>query len=175
MQVIEPTDRIGARDARPYSSIRNHAFFEGVDFESLYLATPPSIQEFIPESSRRPDPCWSRLKNQEAGADRLNRLMLEDGGAHSDEDEDHRTVTEKTMMGEAKRSKNIVNLTDEERQAHLDEQGKSNKFHRFVEGNLIIKQGKDSEICSFSNLKALFSQAFLTRRKACGPDGECSC
>ena len=86
LQVIEPTDRIGARDARPYSSIRNHAFFEGVDFESLYLATPPSIQEFIPESSRRPDPCWSRLKNQEAGADRLNRLMLEDGGAHSDDD-----------------------------------------------------------------------------------------
>ena len=159
LQVIEPTARIGARDARPYSSIRQHAFFDGVDFETLPLATPPSIQEFIPEGSTRPDPCWSRLKASEPGADRLNRLMLEDSSYdhHSDEEEGPvgtRNVTDRTMMGSAergsKRRKNIVNLTDEERQDLLEEQTKSNEFHRFVEGNLIIKQGEQYEKCALT-------------------------
>ncbi len=35
----------------------------------------------------------------------------------------------------------IVDLTDEERRKRLDEQIRSNRYHRFVEGNLILKQG----------------------------------
>lgn len=32
-------------------------------------------------------------------------------------------------------------LTDDERKIRLEEQIKSNEYHRFVEGNLILKQG----------------------------------
>ncbi len=35
----------------------------------------------------------------------------------------------------------IVDLTDEERRRRLEEQMRCNKFHRFVGGNLILKQG----------------------------------
>lgn len=37
--------------------------------------------------------------------------------------------------------RNIVDLSDEERAKLLEDQIKNNKYHRFVENNLIIKQG----------------------------------
>ena len=44
-----------------------------------------------------------------------------------------------------KKRRNIVNLSDEERENLLAEQKKTNKYHKFVEGNLIIKQGRDDD------------------------------
>ena len=37
--------------------------------------------------------------------------------------------------------KPLVSLNDEERARKLKEQTASNEFHRFVDGNLILKQG----------------------------------
>ena len=75
--VIEPSDRLGARDGVPYESIRAHSFFKGLDFDTLASSTPPSISEFIPKE-RRTDPIWEREPNIEPGAGRIGRLMLEE-------------------------------------------------------------------------------------------------
>ncbi len=40
-----------------------------------------------------------------------------------------------------RKRKNVFNLSDDERRRLLEEQTRKNKFHKFVEGNLIIKQG----------------------------------
>ena len=42
---------------------------------------------------------------------------------------------------ERQRKRNIVNLSDEERRKRLEDQVRHNKYHRFVDGNLILKQG----------------------------------
>ena len=40
--VLKPESRLGATDSRPgYSSIKGHPFFQGVDFPTLHLSTPP--------------------------------------------------------------------------------------------------------------------------------------
>jgi serine/threonine protein kinase len=84
--VIEPSDRIGAKDETPYLSIRSHPFFHGVgDFDTLYKATPPcgSLNTAAPQQ----DPCWTKQPNLEPGAGNLTRLMLEDGDDHGDSDD----------------------------------------------------------------------------------------
>ena len=40
-QVIDSKERLGAQDFGGYPSIRSHPFFESVDFETLYMTTPP--------------------------------------------------------------------------------------------------------------------------------------
>lgn len=67
--VIEPSERIGARDAKPYESIRKHPFFSRVDFDSLLEAIPPAVKPFVSEEDK-PDPVWSRNPDIKPGAER---------------------------------------------------------------------------------------------------------
>ena len=45
--VIEPKDRIGAKDKTYYTSIRGHAFFQGLDFEKLHQSIPTYLETFV--------------------------------------------------------------------------------------------------------------------------------
>lgn len=40
--VINPTERIGAKDKKRYTSIRQHPFYENLNFDSLQTTSPPS-------------------------------------------------------------------------------------------------------------------------------------
>lgn len=42
---LKPLDRIGATDSKSelYKSIRSHEFFSGIDFDTLFTSTPPSL------------------------------------------------------------------------------------------------------------------------------------
>lgn len=143
--VIEPMDRIGAKDTTFYSSIRAHPFFEGLDFDNLPNSTPPSIAPFVPEQDTQ-DEVWTKSPDIKPGVERLNRLLIEG------DDEEREKVTflvENALNSGAvndevnqNQKRNIVDLSDQERTTLLEEQRKNNKYHRFVEGNLIIKQGK---------------------------------
>eukprot|EP00094_Tigriopus_californicus_P012740 TCALIF_12315-PA protein Name:"Similar to Pdpk1 3-phosphoinositide-dependent protein kinase 1 (Rattus norvegicus)" AED:0.07 eAED:0.07 QI:0/0/0/0.75/0.33/0.25/4/0/623 len=152
--VIAPTERLGALDAVYYQSIRAHPFFMGLDFESLHEATPPALAPFLPRADE-PDSCWRRNPAMKPGVGDLARLQIDTPGSSDDELEravlrpisssDSTSISSMTMLesggGGKGRGKNIVNITDEERRRLLDDQSRTNKFHRFVEGNLIIKQG----------------------------------
>lgn len=141
--VIEPSDRLGAKDATFYTSIRGHLFFQGLNFDKLHESTPPSIAPFLPKENN-PDPCWTKNPNMKPGADRLNRLLIED-------DEEEQEKLNHMLQGaiganqihdsSEPHRRNIVDLSDEERAKLLEDQIKNNKYHRFVENNLIIKQG----------------------------------
>ena len=148
---IEPQLRLGAKDSTRYSSLRTHSFFEGVDFAALPDSTPPAISEFIPKEDR-PDSCWERDPNMEPGPGRIPKLLI---GADGDEELDD--VLQKlrnnegvnspsksgaSSQGQKKQQRNLANLSPRQREELLEEQTKSNKFHKFVEGNLILKQGK---------------------------------
>jgi len=157
--VIEPSDRIGARDSAPYSSIRSHPFFEGRDFERLHDETPPCAAPFLPPPGEtlRQDACWTRGEEIAPGAGNLTRLLLDDDDGQDAVDArtggNGNAANELRLLGidssqqvesaavQEQRNRNIVNLSDEERRTRLEEQIKTNKFHQFVRGNLILKQG----------------------------------
>ena len=82
--VIEPGDRLGARDRKSYDSLKSHPFFRGVDFDTLPDTTPPALTE-MPEliDGDGPDPCWAREPDAKPGAGRLPMLMLRDAGCDS--------------------------------------------------------------------------------------------
>ena len=144
--VIDPDGRLGAKDSTYYTSIRAHPFFDGLDFSTLHEATPPTIKEFVPAESL-PDPVWTRNPNLEPGAENLARLQLDEA---SDIDDELNHAIMRPISGSdsqsisslSERRKNIANLSEKERREYLEEQAKNNKFHKFVEGNLIIKQGE---------------------------------
>lgn len=52
----------------------------------------------------------------------------------------HVDSQEEAELERQKRS-NIIHLTDDERRELMEEQCQKNKYHKFVEGNLIIKEG----------------------------------
>ncbi len=206
--VIEPSERLGAKDKvgpsdfallfqnlsltfelqTPYTSIRAHPFFTGMDFDRLsdpsYL--PASVahhcglatgggsngsggstggrggQSQSSSSVPAEDPCWARKPSLQPGAANLARLMLEDAAEEEAELDkalgEVSTIAElpatpsspqasssssssSSRPGSSRRGHVIPDLTDEERRRRLDEQIRNNKFHRFVEGNLILKQG----------------------------------
>lgn len=52
---------------------------------------------------------------------------------------------------EQQKRRNIVNLSDDERANLLEEQIRTNKYHKFVQGNMIIKQGEPNIHINRSN------------------------
>jgi len=182
--VIEPRERLGARDNVYYTSLREHSFFRGVDFEKLPDSTPSTLAPFLPSLQPNGEPeadaCWSRMPaNSRPGASGILRLMVENEGP----DEDYElmpthdlpplgssqnssrstTLTERPDNGlieqdltrDSNNSSTRINKTkkpnqskvpklyisEEERQKLLAHQEATNEYHRFVEGNLILKQG----------------------------------
>lgn len=46
--VLDPCERIGAKDKDRYNSIRSHSFFVGIDWERLHQQEPPKIYPYLP-------------------------------------------------------------------------------------------------------------------------------
>ncbi|XP_076672178.1 phosphoinositide-dependent kinase 1 isoform X3 [Andrena cerasifolii] len=162
--VLEPTERLGARDEHGagYPSIRAHPFFEGVDFETLHEQTPPPIYPYLPGTSEHEE-----LRSQyrvpdhlEPGLDdkQLTRLLglgivgNDDDSSSSEEAPAEREKTNARTTIPAREKKqlrrrttivddgNITDLRPDEIKSRLEKQ-RANQWDVFVEGNLILKQG----------------------------------
>ncbi|MCP6508632.1 hypothetical protein NL478_28110, partial [Klebsiella pneumoniae] len=48
---LDPNERLGARDARRYTSIRSHPFYDGLDFDTLHATCPPPVYPYLPGNS----------------------------------------------------------------------------------------------------------------------------
>ncbi|XP_055689790.1 3-phosphoinositide-dependent protein kinase 1 isoform X1 [Lutzomyia longipalpis] len=129
--VIDPNARLGADDAdNRYDSIRNHAFFDGINWCNLREQTPPQIYPYLPGRSLEGE-LRSRYRvpdNLEPGLDerQLTRLLgLELGTTGSN------LPTEQSSL---------ARVSEVERQQRLEIQ-KTDKWNQFVEGELILKKG----------------------------------
>jgi len=144
--VINPEERLGTLESRTgYPSIKNHTFFEGVDFSSLHLSKPPGVD--VESLGDAKDPIWAKHPDMMPGLgpsvqDRLLRDQIEngsdagsDGGSDIDEIDGSEAGSEIEVIG------NIGDISDEERSRLLELQKQNNEYHEFVEGNLILKQG----------------------------------
>ena len=147
--VITPSERLGAGDSPgPYSSLKRHPFFQNIDFPSLHTTTPPHIQPFVGDPDLE-DPVWSRHPNMAPGLgpSEMSRLLRDQIGDSSREDSDPECDDGDDASLNSEGScipqfpGNIGDLSDLERNRLLEQQSKTNEFHQFVEGNLILKQG----------------------------------
>merc|ERR1711953_1486738 len=152
--VIEPKDRIGARDKTYYSSIRDHPFFKGLDIDKLHQSTPACLETFVKDADV-PDQIWAKHPDRKPGVEPMLKLMVE---PTSSDEELLNIGTEDSPDGVPKNSpylqiptssrrskksvlKPLTEFTEEERSDKLKQQALTNDFHRFVEGHLILKQG----------------------------------
>lgn len=120
--VLAPSERLGATDTKPYTSLREHDFFKGVDWDDL--GPPPKIgAENNDDNNRIPDDLEPGLDEQRAS---LLQLGLEASTPRRKKTDPARKITD---------------LTASEIEERLDVQSRDNKWHGFVQGNLILKQG----------------------------------
>lgn len=121
--VLESRNRLGAEDEWPYASIRQHKFFESVNWDNL--GPPPMVTVDSSENDQHSIP-----DHLEPGLDpkKESRLQL---GVFTQ-------ATPTRKKSETKR--NIADLDPGEIQTRLETQ-KSDKWHGLVEGNLILKKG----------------------------------
>jgi len=149
--VKDSSERLGVLDKVGYPSIKQHSFFNNIEFDSLYCITPPQIKSYVKDTSTV-DTVWARHPGMQPGlgAEEMSRMLrdqIESGSLEDDcegeESEDGLTVEEDqvSITSEIITTGNIGDLSDDERSRLLDLQRENNEYHKFVEGHLILKQG----------------------------------
>ncbi|XP_026762690.1 3-phosphoinositide-dependent protein kinase 1 isoform X1 [Galleria mellonella] len=119
--VLDHSKRIGADDqGETYESIRNHPFFAGIDWDNIWEQTPPTISPYLPGGSFEEDYNVPDHLEPGLGNDQLVRLWKFDLST----------------------SKGILDISPEEKRRRLEVQARENKWHQFVDGELILKQGQ---------------------------------
>ncbi|OWF50313.1 3-phosphoinositide-dependent protein kinase 1-like [Mizuhopecten yessoensis] len=108
--VIEPSERLGCPEQGGYERLKQHPFFEGIDWDIVPEQKPPTLQPYLPATSENPENIYGNYKPGLS-----DRRVAE-------------IITETV-------------ISDDERKSLIEAQAKENEYHKFVEGNLILKQG----------------------------------
>ncbi|CAK1556196.1 unnamed protein product [Leptosia nina] len=120
--LLDHTKRLGANDiGDTYESIRKHPFFDGIDWDDIWNQTPPTICPYLPGCSFEEEYTVPDHLEPGLGKDQLVRLWEID-------------LSTSRVSG-------ILNISPEERRRRLEVQTRENKWHQFVDGELILKQG----------------------------------
>ncbi|CAH2091247.1 unnamed protein product [Euphydryas editha] len=118
--VLDHTKRLGSSDkGETYESIRQHPFFEGIDWENIWEQTPPKISPYLPGGSFEEEYTVPDHLEPGLGGRQILRLWEFDLST----------------------SRGILNISPEEKRRRLEVQARENKWHQFVDGELILKQG----------------------------------
>ncbi|CAH1171223.1 unnamed protein product [Phaedon cochleariae] len=123
--VIDPRQRLGANDEKRYTSLRDHAFFNGQNWDDL--GPPPAMFDTSDEPNAKIIPDHLEPGLDEEKASRLHLDLLT-------------PPPEPPSRKKSPPNRRITDLTPLEIQQRLEAQ-KSNIYHSFVEDNLIVKQG----------------------------------
>lgn len=126
---IKSTERLGADDDLQkggYESIRSHPYFAPLkgDWDMLNKLPPEKIQA-VAKMDNTSD-LTTELTEKGLGEKQITRLL----GLHLHDDSDNENSI-----------KVMLNFSQKEFDEHLVKQRETNKFHQFVENNLILKQG----------------------------------
>ncbi|XP_026480741.1 3-phosphoinositide-dependent protein kinase 1-like [Ctenocephalides felis] len=126
--VLDPNKRLGINDDGPtYKSVREHPFFDGIEWDTLYQQTPPDIYPYLPGRSADEE-----LRSQYRVPDHLEPGL--------DDKQLTRLFGLELGIAEPRQPKGICDISPEEIERRLEKQ-KLDKWHPFVENNLILKQG----------------------------------
>ncbi|XP_073947302.1 phosphoinositide-dependent kinase 1 isoform X2 [Choristoneura fumiferana] len=118
--VLDYSKRIGANDVGDtYDSIRNHPFFDGINWDTVCTQSPPTISPYLPGGSFEEEYTVPDHLEPGLGENQLVRLWEFDLST----------------------SKGILNISPDEKRRRLEVQERESKWHQFVNGELILKQG----------------------------------
>ncbi|CAH1795012.1 unnamed protein product [Owenia fusiformis] len=123
--VLEPEGRLGCEEMGGFDKLKKHPFFEGVDWSNLSKQKPPQLVPFLPAKDKDSESVWSTQYKPGLDDQKFSELIGLEISAENTEEE----------------SKKATELMSQEKRAQLLEEQKSNEYNRFVEGNLILKQG----------------------------------
>ncbi|XP_023241912.1 3-phosphoinositide-dependent protein kinase 1-like [Centruroides sculpturatus] len=132
--VLDPRQRLGASDSNGYPSIKNHPFFKNVPWDVLHEQIAPPILPYLPGTSSNEE-----LRSQYQVPDHLtpgldDKQMTRLLGLALQEDDDEQN-------NKPAKQPSILDISSEEYNHRLEVQSQENIWHRFVEGNLILKFG----------------------------------
>lgn len=116
--VLEPSERIGAKDQNRYESIRSHPFFAGIDWTNLHEQEPPKIYPHLPgleQNELPPVYCVPDHLEPGLGEKQLTRLLGLDLGTPSESVEQPLIVTEQLEAEEATKKKSLAPKSKETR------------------------------------------------------------
>ncbi|KAH7713938.1 AGC/PDK1 protein kinase [Aphelenchoides avenae] len=143
--VISPSERLGSQETGGVQALKNHPYYKGVDWTDIHLRQPPQIKPYLPASCGEPAfySDYPLPEGMEPGLNEaaLTRLM---GLSQFADVEFSLNELPSQIRSLSVRAKSVFDeeLSDETiRQRRLDVQRRDNKFHRFVEDNLILKAG----------------------------------
>uniref|UniRef100_A0A183C2D9 3-phosphoinositide-dependent protein kinase 1 n=1 Tax=Globodera pallida TaxID=36090 RepID=A0A183C2D9_GLOPA len=159
--VYKPTERLGSLQTGGIDELKRHTFFKDVEWPSLFTRKPPELKPYLPASSGEPafygeycplpsdGPMDFEPGLNEAALYRLMGLGSSGGGVSGEfaEIEFNRMVDgEDRLPNDASSSPSRNSMPSAEelerrRLNRLERQRKENKYHRFVEDNLILKSG----------------------------------
>ncbi|KRZ02302.1 3-phosphoinositide-dependent protein kinase 1, partial [Trichinella zimbabwensis] len=139
----EPAERLGSVERGGVAEVKNHPFFDGIDWNTLPMQKPPEMTPYLPgiasSGKMSRDEIEEALKLEPGLGDKqLTRLLglnlfTSSGSSSSSGVEASRNGNSNDLIGERR--------SNESRRQALEEQRRNNIYDQFVEGNLIIKSG----------------------------------
>lgn len=157
--VIDPNQRLGAASKGGYPALKGHEFFTEVRWEKLPEMEPPKMLPFLPGTSSNEElrSHYCVPDDLEPGLDdkQMTRLL---GLAFQDDDgpavssptspsqqqpqqqqpQQQRTQPQQRI---SRTQLHILDFGPEEHSRRFQKQAETNPYHKFVQGNLILKQG----------------------------------
>ncbi|KAI6222338.1 3-phosphoinositide-dependent protein kinase 1 [Aphelenchoides fujianensis] len=147
--VTEPTERLGSQGAE---EIKNHEFFEGVDWENIFTRTPPVLKPYIPAGGGEPEfysefhseitsPCPEDTGLSNKALVRLMGMTKRDKFVRMTSDDTEESPPSPPPLSESPVDDERKGSAEMVRQSRLEAQRQENSYHRFVEEGLITKSG----------------------------------
>lgn len=139
--LLAPSGRLGSAEKGGVPHLKQHPFFDGVDWSTLHEREPPALKPYLPAAGGEPafHSDYHVPDDLAPGLDdaAMTRMMMGD-------EFDLSSAQQITLEGE--------DASLEERKRKVKEQRQSNPYHRFVEDHLILKSG------SLDKKKGLFAR-----------------
>lgn len=60
--VLEPSERLGRPETGGFPSLKEHMFFEGIDWDNLPKLKPPELVPYLPATTSNPTHIWSQYR-----------------------------------------------------------------------------------------------------------------
>ncbi|KAI6216580.1 3-phosphoinositide-dependent protein kinase 1 [Aphelenchoides fujianensis] len=147
--VTEPSQRLGSQGAE---EIKNHEFFEGVDWENIFTRTPPVLKPYIPAGGGEPEfysefhseitsPCPEDTGLSNKALVRLMGMTKRDKFVRMTSDDTEESPPSPPPLSESPVDDERKGSAEMVRQSRLEAQRQENSYHRFVEEGLITKSG----------------------------------
>ncbi|GFO33213.1 3-phosphoinositide-dependent protein kinase 1 [Plakobranchus ocellatus] len=135
--VLDPEDRLGMPKTGGMSALKAHRFYAGLDWADLPNTTPPKLMPYLPATSHNPE-FWGHDNRVGFDDQRLAEIIT------------GQSTTDGSLSPELEevpiRGSSPIDGTDGKdeaasREDKLEKQRRENQFHKYVQGNLILKQG----------------------------------